>query len=42
LCMMARGVKQQHVKVRTSSMLGLFREEASARAEVIDLLRDSV
>lgn len=39
LCMMARGVRQQHAFMRTSCMLGIFRESAATRAEVLELLK---
>lgn len=38
LCMMARGVRQQGSEMVTSCMLGRFREEAAARAELLTLL----
>lgn len=38
LCMMARGVEQQHATMRTSCMLGTFRDVPSARSEVLALL----
>lgn len=40
LCMMARGVKQQHAKMKTSCMLGAFRDSPAARAEAMALLKD--
>lgn len=38
LCMMARGVNQQHATMRTSSMLGMFRDNEAARHEVLSLM----
>lgn len=38
LCMMARGVRQQHAFMRTSCMLGVFRSQAATRAEVLRLM----
>ncbi len=38
LCMMIRGVQQQHSRVVTSAMLGHFRESAAARTEVMGLI----
>jgi GTP cyclohydrolase I len=38
LCMMARGVGQQHATMRTSALLGVFRDDAKARSEVMQLL----
>lgn len=38
LCMMARGVKQQHAFMRTSCMLGTFRKDHGARAEAMALM----
>lgn len=39
LCMMARGVQQQHATMTTSCLLGVFREKPEARAEVLALMR---
>jgi GTP cyclohydrolase I len=39
LCMMARGVKQQHAGMTTSCLLGVFREKPEARAEILTLMR---
>lgn len=39
LCMMARGVQKQEAVMKTSAMLGVFRENASARAEALALLQ---
>jgi len=38
LCMMARGVKQAHATMKTSCLLGAFRDDMAARAEVLSLL----
>lgn len=38
LCMVARGVGQQHATMTTSCMLGKFRESTSARIEVLNLI----
>lgn len=38
LCMCARGVAKNGATMRTSAMLGVFREQATARAEVMTLL----
>jgi len=39
LCMMMRGVKKQHSDMRTSAMLGLFRDNAATRNEFLQLLK---
>jgi GTP cyclohydrolase IA len=39
LCMIARGVEKKHVKVKTSSMLGAFRNSAVSRNEFLSLLQ---
>lgn len=39
LCMKARGVEKQNVKVKTSSMLGTFRSSALTRNEFLSLLK---
>jgi len=39
LCMIARGVEKKHVKVKTSSMLGAFRNSAISRNEFLSLLQ---
>jgi GTP cyclohydrolase IA len=39
LCMMMRGVEKQNSVMTTSAMLGSFREEGSARAEFLSLIR---
>lgn len=38
-CMCARGVSKSGAEMRTSVMLGCFREKPEARAEVMELLR---
>lgn len=38
LCMMMRGVEKQNSIMTTSSMLGLFRKNASTRAEFLNLI----
>ena len=38
LCMMMRGVEKQNSKMKTSAMLGAFRENAATRAEFLNLL----
>ena len=40
LCMQMRGVKKQSAEMLTSSMLGVFRTDASARAEILSLLKE--
>jgi GTP cyclohydrolase I len=42
MCMQARGVEQRHASMRTSSMLGVFRDDSTARAEVMQLLFNRV
>ena len=39
LCMISRGVEKKNVYVKTSSMLGAFRESAKTRHEFLSLLR---
>lgn len=39
LCMMMRGVEKQNSEMVTSSVVGAFRDVASARAELMDLLQ---
>lgn len=39
LCMMMRGVEKQNSVMKTSCMLGAFRNEASTRAEFLSLIR---
>ncbi len=38
LCMMMRGVEKQNSFMKTSSMLGVFRDDRAARAEFLSLL----
>jgi GTP cyclohydrolase I len=40
LCMMMRGVEKQNSVMKTSCMLGAFRDEESTRAEFLSLIRD--
>lgn len=39
LCMMCRGVKKQHSVMVTSSLTGVFRESATSRSELFQLIR---
>ena len=39
LCMMMRGVEKQNSLMKTSAMLGAFRDNASTRAEFLNLLK---
>ena len=39
MCMMMRGVEKQNSKMRTSVMLGTFREDAKTRNEFLQLLK---
>jgi GTP cyclohydrolase I len=39
LCMMMRGVGKQNSTMQTSTMLGIFRENASTRAEFLSLIK---
>jgi GTP cyclohydrolase I len=39
LCMMMRGVEKQNSRMKTSSMLGAFREDPATRSEFLNLLR---
>jgi GTP cyclohydrolase IA len=39
LCMMMRGVEKQNSRMKTSAMLGAFRENPSTRSEFLDLLK---
>ncbi|MCP5146178.1 MAG: GTP cyclohydrolase I FolE [Gammaproteobacteria bacterium] len=41
LCMMMRGVEKQNSCMKTSAMLGSFRDNASTRAEFLSLLKMS-
>ena len=38
LCMMMRGVEKQNSRMKTSAMLGAFQDNASTRAEFLNLL----
>jgi GTP cyclohydrolase IA len=39
LCMMMRGVEKQNSRMKTSAMLGAFRENAATRGEFLNLLK---
>jgi GTP cyclohydrolase I len=39
LCMMMRGVEKQNSRMKTSAMLGAFQDNASTRAEFLNLLQ---
>lgn len=39
LCMMMRGVEKQHSTMKTSMMLGSFREDSRTRSEFLSLVR---
>ncbi len=39
MCMMMRGVEKQNSKMKSSSMLGAFEQNAATRSEFLDLLR---
>jgi GTP cyclohydrolase IA len=39
LCMMMRGVEKQNSRMKTSAMLGAFRENPATRGEFLDLLK---
>ena len=39
LCMMMRGVEKQNSLMKTSAMLGAFRENAATRSEFLNLLK---
>ena len=39
MCMMMRGVEKQNSSMKTSSMLGCFREDAATRTEFLSLIR---
>lgn len=39
LCMMMRGVEKQNSSMKTSCMLGVFRDEAATRAEFLSLIK---
>lgn len=38
LCMMMRGVEKQNSEMQTSSMVGIFREQAQSRMEFLELI----
>jgi GTP cyclohydrolase I len=40
LCMMMRGVEKQNSVMKTSCLLGLFKEDARTRSEFLSLLKD--
>ena len=40
LCMMMRGVEKQNSVMKTSCLLGVFKEDARTRAEFLSLLKD--
>jgi GTP cyclohydrolase I len=40
LCMMMRGVEKQNSVMKTSCLLGVFKEDARTRSEFLSLLRD--
>ncbi|TGL63136.1 GTP cyclohydrolase I FolE [Leptospira ognonensis] len=39
LCMMMRGVEKQNSELFTSSLIGLFKSDATTRSEFLDLIR---
>ena len=39
LCMMMRGVEKQNSRMKTSAMLGAFRDNPATRSEFLNLLR---
>ncbi len=39
MCMMMRGVEKQNSSMKTSSMLGCFRDDASTRTEFLSLIK---
>ena len=39
LCMMMRGVEKQNSRMKTSAMLGAFRDDPATRAEFLNLLK---
>jgi GTP cyclohydrolase I len=39
LCMMMRGVEKQNSRMKTSAMLGAFRDDPATRSEFLNLLR---
>ena len=40
MCMMMRGVEKQNSSMKTSSMLGIFRDNNATRSEFLSLVRD--
>ena len=40
LCMMMRGVEKQNSVLKTSCLLGVFKEDARTRSEFLSLLKD--
>src|SRR5438105_8356836 len=40
LCMMLRGVEKQNSVMKTSCLLGVFKEDARTRSEFLSLLKD--
>src|SRR5262245_11148324 len=40
LCMMMRGVEKQNSVMKTSCLLGVFKEDAQTRSEVLSLMKD--
>lgn len=40
MCMMMRGVEKQNSSMKTSSMLGIFRENHATRSEFLSLIKD--
>lgn len=40
MCMMMRGVEKQNSSMKTSSMLGIFRENTATRTEFLSLVKD--
>jgi len=39
MCMMMRGVQKQNSVMRTSAMLGVFKDNAATRAEFMSLIK---
>jgi len=40
LCMAMRGVRRENCTTTTSSMLGVFRDNAAARGELLELMKE--